>query len=345
MQEKEQKLLRLYESQTQKAFQRVGRGSAGSSSSSVSSNSSSLGGGKVRQLFQDRRQQTRSYTNGNKVAGTGPTGWDRSYPLEPLESTATITKRLQASKSTGNLKATRGASLERNYSNSATTNSQQVQAKHQARRSKSQVRSNNYVGAELGGSFRQLSLSRQKLYDDEDEYDDDDDVDYPQNHHSRAYQDEENNRIRSEREQREVELFHKHRTYDNYEDIENEDPPFQQLDDDMNDFSDSSHVFQKLPNVGGRLLMETKANNNNINNNNVDRYKTYNAMNNGVRVNRRNMSETDGSGRRVAPPAEKELPQRRRDPQDAVPVPKPRAPVATKKADVSTKMQTVIFTH
>jgi hypothetical protein len=303
-----------------------------------------LGGGKVRQLFQERRHQTQPYTNGNKAGGAGPTGWDRSYPLEPLESTTTTTKRLQASKSTGNLKAARGASLERNYSNSITTNNQQIQAKNLARRSKSQARSNNSVVADLGDSFRQLSLSQQKLYDDED---DDDDVDYPRNHHSRAYQDEQNNRVRSERKRREEELFHKHRIYDNYEDeIENEDPPFQQLDDDMNDFNDSSHVFQKLPNVGGRLLMETKANNNNNNNNNnVDRYKTYNAMSNGVRVNRRNTSETEGSGKRATPPAEKAPPQRRRDPQDAAPVPKPRAPVATKKPDVSTDVQTVMFTQ
>lgn len=343
LQEKEQKLLRLYESQTQKAFQRVGRGSAGSSSSSVSSTSSSLGAGKVRQLFQDRRQQTRSYTNGNKAGGSGPTGWDRSYPLEPLESTTTTTKRLQASRSTGNLKGARGVSLERNHSNSTTTNNQH-QAKNQARRSKSQVRTNNYVVADLGGSFRQLSLSQQKLYNDENY--DDDDVDYPQNYQSRAYRDEQNNRIRSETEQREAELFHKRGIY-NYadeDDIENEDPPFQELDDDVNDFSDSSHVFQKLPNVGGRLLMETKANNNN-NNNSVDRYKTYNATNNGVRVARRNVSDTEGSGRRVTPPAEREPPQRRRDPQDAAPVPKPRAPVATKKPDVSTRANRCLCTE
>jgi hypothetical protein len=189
-----------------------------------------------------------------------------------------------------------------------------------------------------------LSLSQQKLYNDENY--DDDDVDYPQNYQSRAYRDEQNNRIRSETEQREAELFHKRGIY-NYadeDDIENEDPPFQELDDDVNDFSDSSHVFQKLPNVGGRLLMETKANNNN-NNNSVDRYKTYNATNNGVRVARRNVSDTEGSGRRVTPPAEREPPQRRRDPQDAAPVPKPRAPVATKKPDVSTRANRCLCTE
>lgn len=340
MQEKEEKLLRLYESQTQKAFQRVGRGSAGSSSSSVSSTSSSLGGGKVRQLFQDRRHPGRSYTNGNKQGASGPTGWDRSYPLEPLESVTNTTKRLQVSRSTGNLKAARGISLERNYSNSVVTNNQHIQAKNEARRSKSQVRSNNYVLAEPEGSFRQLDLPQQKLYHDQDN-DDDDYVDYPQNHHSRAYQDEQNNRTRSAREHRETEIFHKHRISDNYEheDIENEDPPFQQLDDDdddydVNDFNDSSQAFQKLPNVGGRLLMETKANNINNNNNNVERYKTFNSVSNGIRANRRNMSERQGSGKTATPPADKDPPQRRRDPQEAAPVPKPRAT----KPDVSNNL-------
>jgi len=335
MQEKEQKLLRLYESQTQKAFQRVGRGSAGSSSSSVSSTSSSLGAGKVRQLFQERRH-TRSYANGNKAGGSGPTGWDRSYPLEPLESSVTTTtkQRLQASRSTGNLKAARGTSLERKDANVTTNNQQQV------RRSKSQVRSNSYVVAELGGSFRHLGPSQQKLYDD----DDDDDVGYTQHHRPRAHKEDQNNRIRLEREYREVEPFHKHQIYNRHEyeddDIENEDPPFQQLDDDEDDFNDSSHAFQKLPNVGGRLLMETKANNNNNNNNNniVDRYKTYNATNNGMRNNRRNENDKEESGRKMTPPAVKEIPQNRRDQQDAAPAAKPRAPLTTKKPDVSTNL-------
>ncbi|PNF31353.1 hypothetical protein B7P43_G10897 [Cryptotermes secundus] len=325
MQEKEQKLLRLYENQTQRAFQRVGRSSAGSSSSSVSSTSSSLGAGKVRQLFQERRNQ-----NGTKAGWSGPTGWDRSYPLEPLESTTTTTtkQRLQASKSTGNLKGGRGTSLERNYSNSIATSNQQ-QAKNQIRRSKSQVRTNNYVVPDLGGNFRQLSLSQQKIYGYEDY---EDIVDYPRNHKPRIYQDEQNNRIRLEREHREAEIFHKHQIYDKYEDegyvIDHEEPPFQQLDDDVDDFNDSSHVFQKLPNVGGRLVMESKMNNNN---NNGDRYKTYNATQNGIRDARRNMSDREENGRRMTPPAAKELTQRRRDPQDAVPVAKPRATMATKK--------------
>ncbi|XP_044264716.1 zinc finger C2HC domain-containing protein 1C isoform X2 [Tribolium madens] len=68
IQEREEKLLRLYESQQQKTFERVGgRGSAGSNTSL-----GSTGGGKVRQMFDERRQKA---------------GIDRSYPLEPLKAT------------------------------------------------------------------------------------------------------------------------------------------------------------------------------------------------------------------------------------------------------------------
>ena len=315
MQEKEQKLLRLYESQTQKAFQRVGRGSAGSSSSSVSSTSSSLGAGKVRQLFQERRQHNRP--NGNKAGGT--TGWDRSYPLEPLENTSK--QRLQASKSTGNLKAARGTSLERSYSNNITANNQ-YQAKNQARRSKSQVRgSNQNVVVDLGGSFRQLTNSQQKLYYD----DEDDEVDYHRNHYRREYQDEDNNRIYIEREQREAQVFSHHRIYDNEDDdddIENEDPPFQQLDDDddddvVNEFHESSQVFQKLPNVGGKIHMENRASNNN----NMDKYKTYNATTNGIRNTRKSVGDREESKKTSNLAVTKE-PIRRRE-QDVTPKPSP----------------------
>jgi hypothetical protein len=81
IQEREEKLLRLYENQQQRAFERVGRGSAGSNTSLGSTG----GGGKVRQMFDERRQKA---------------GVDRSYPLEPLKG----------SKSNGQ---TRGASTER----------------------------------------------------------------------------------------------------------------------------------------------------------------------------------------------------------------------------------------
>lgn len=70
MQEKEEKLLRLYESQQQRAIDRVNRGSAGSNASATSNNTAQ--GGKVRQMFDERRQKA---------------GIDRSYPLEPLRVT------------------------------------------------------------------------------------------------------------------------------------------------------------------------------------------------------------------------------------------------------------------
>lgn len=75
MQEKEEKLLRLYENQQQRAIERVNRGSAGSTTSvtSVTSMTTSQGG-KVRQMFDERRQKA---------------GIDRSYPLEPLKGTKT----------------------------------------------------------------------------------------------------------------------------------------------------------------------------------------------------------------------------------------------------------------
>ncbi|KAG7203241.1 hypothetical protein KM043_010341 [Ampulex compressa] len=88
LQEKEQKLLQLYDQQQQRAYQVVQRGSAGSTDSNHGSSSShhtvtrtsstthtttSTQGGKVRQMFDERRQTTVK-------------GIDRSYPLEPLEN-------------------------------------------------------------------------------------------------------------------------------------------------------------------------------------------------------------------------------------------------------------------
>ncbi|XP_072755450.1 uncharacterized protein [Anoplolepis gracilipes] len=83
LQEKEQKLLQLYDQQQQRAYQVVQRGSAGSNSSnhgstatrttSTTHTTSTSQGGKVRQMFDERRQTTVK-------------GIDRSYPLEPLEN-------------------------------------------------------------------------------------------------------------------------------------------------------------------------------------------------------------------------------------------------------------------
>lgn len=74
MQEREEKLLRMYESQQQRVFERVSRGSAGSNSSVTSTSTT---GGKVRQMFDERRQKA---------------GVDRSYPLEPIRKANGVSK-------------------------------------------------------------------------------------------------------------------------------------------------------------------------------------------------------------------------------------------------------------
>ncbi|XP_012521834.1 uncharacterized protein LOC105828160 isoform X2 [Monomorium pharaonis] len=89
LQEKEQKLLQLYDQQQQRAYQVVQRGSAGSNhggstairtattvtatATTTTTTTSTSQGGKVRQMFDERRQTTVK-------------GIDRSYPLEPLEN-------------------------------------------------------------------------------------------------------------------------------------------------------------------------------------------------------------------------------------------------------------------
>ncbi|KAK9751761.1 hypothetical protein QE152_g4644 [Popillia japonica] len=76
MQEKEEKLLKLYENQQQRTIERVSRGSAGSdgtittTTTTTATNLTAIQGGKVRQMFDERRQKA---------------GIDRSYPLEPLK--------------------------------------------------------------------------------------------------------------------------------------------------------------------------------------------------------------------------------------------------------------------
>lgn len=86
MQEKEEKLLRLYENQQQRAFEKVSRGSSGSSS--VSGGTSPVGitntaPGRVRQMFDERRQKA---------------GIDRSYPLEPLKQTTRLNGHVSANR-------------------------------------------------------------------------------------------------------------------------------------------------------------------------------------------------------------------------------------------------------
>ncbi|XP_076165362.1 uncharacterized protein LOC143145664 [Ptiloglossa arizonensis] len=109
LQEKEQKLLQLYDQQQQRAYQVVQRGSAGSNGSShgstvsqhtvtktsTSSHTTSTSqGGKVRQMFDERRQTTVK-------------GIDRSYPLEPLENKPRKQTNGNAVQKNGNLTVNR----------------------------------------------------------------------------------------------------------------------------------------------------------------------------------------------------------------------------------------------
>ncbi|XP_065168295.1 zinc finger C2HC domain-containing protein 1C isoform X2 [Atheta coriaria] len=86
MAEKEEKLLKLYENQQQRAFDKVNHGSAGSNGSL---SNITTGNGKVRQMFDERRQKA---------------GIDRSYPLEPLSKTMPVPSKTNT---------TRGNSLDR----------------------------------------------------------------------------------------------------------------------------------------------------------------------------------------------------------------------------------------
>lgn len=97
MQEKEEKLLKLYESQQQKAFEKVNRGSAGSNGSITTT----IQAGKVRQMFDERRQKA---------------GIDKSYPLEPLKVTRSngITKSIQDNNKNG-IKSIVKTSTQKNF--------------------------------------------------------------------------------------------------------------------------------------------------------------------------------------------------------------------------------------
>ncbi|XP_037780014.1 neurofilament heavy polypeptide-like isoform X3 [Penaeus monodon] len=78
MVEKESRLLEMaaqQEARRQGTIQRVTKSSASSLSSSLSSLSSSGGQGRVRKLFEERR---------NNGFNHSPVGWDKSYPLEPV---------------------------------------------------------------------------------------------------------------------------------------------------------------------------------------------------------------------------------------------------------------------
>ncbi|XP_032664147.1 uncharacterized protein LOC116840916 isoform X2 [Odontomachus brunneus] len=153
LQEKEQKLLQLYDQQQQRAYQVVQRGSAGSNGSNHGSmtrttttthTTSTSQGGKVRQMFDERRQTTVK-------------GIDRSYPLEPLEN------KLRK-------QATNGLTTQRN-GNLTTVNRQSVNVKRVAR---ADVNS-NVNGGKPVVSYRE-EVTRESFgpsvhrHDDEDEF-------------------------------------------------------------------------------------------------------------------------------------------------------------------------------
>ncbi|XP_050295212.1 pecanex-like protein 1 [Anthonomus grandis grandis] len=80
IQEKEEKLLKLYENQQQRAIERVGRSSAGSITTT-----STVGATKPRLSLDDRRQKA---------------GVDKSYPLQPLKTNTRVNKTVASSRTT-----------------------------------------------------------------------------------------------------------------------------------------------------------------------------------------------------------------------------------------------------
>ncbi|XP_018399278.1 PREDICTED: uncharacterized protein LOC108776998 [Cyphomyrmex costatus] len=154
LQEKEQKLLQLYDQQQQRAYQVVQRSSAGSNSSNhgsgpirassttTSHTTSTSQGGKVRQMFDERRQTTVK-------------GIDRSYPLEPLENKL----RKQAT--------TNGVATQRN--GNVTVNRQSVK-----RVSRADVNSNVNGGKPVVSYHEEITRESfdpsVRRHDDEDEY-------------------------------------------------------------------------------------------------------------------------------------------------------------------------------
>nr|CAD7257524.1 unnamed protein product [Timema shepardi] len=231
LQEKEQKLLQMYETQQQRTFQRVTRSSAGSTSSSTST--SSLGAGKVRQLFDERR------------GGGVKSGWDRSYPLEPLSRPA------------------RGASLDRTIT--VNNNNHKQPARNPARRTKSQVRgaANNNSGED---DYLEYSQNGPGNY---------------QSFKQLPLEDDNLNRVFSYRD-RAVE--HVEELFGQQTLLDNEEPPEVDLLDDEPDRgrdyddSDKGHVYAKLPNVGVVPAPPVR-DEGGVPVSKTDRYKTYNASN------------------------------------------------------------------
>ena len=102
MAEKEKRLLHMMETRQEETVRRIAYGthgridSAPHSATSLSSNNSSTSftagvgqrpgpqGGKVRQFFKEQRSQLDSGSVSGHSKGTSPVGWDKSYPLRPV---------------------------------------------------------------------------------------------------------------------------------------------------------------------------------------------------------------------------------------------------------------------
>lgn len=82
LQEKEQKLLSLYESHQDKFLQKL-EDQQNSRNSSAENQNVQMSSGKVRQLFEERRKVT------TKTTKTSQNGWDKSHPLKPIKSKKT----------------------------------------------------------------------------------------------------------------------------------------------------------------------------------------------------------------------------------------------------------------
>ncbi|XP_063235599.1 zinc finger C2HC domain-containing protein 1C [Bacillus rossius redtenbacheri] len=245
LQEKEQKLLHMLETQQQRTVERVGRGSSGSagSSGSSASSSSTLGAGKVRQLFDERR------------GGGGKPGWDRAHPLEPLARP---------------VKAARGASLDRTTAVPAAASYRSPQiGKVPVRRSKSQARRDEADSSNNNNNnnHHQQQQQQHEVYQEVED-----------NHgYHRSFRtlppdegsprdDDCNELFRSEMSRVEA-LMDRHALLDS-----EEPPPEVDLGDDDDEVDEPvpPAVTSKLPNVGGppRAAEETP---------DRDRYRTYNA--------------------------------------------------------------------
>lgn len=80
LQDKEQKLLSLFESHQDKYLQKL-EDQTNSRSSSAENQNVQMSSGKVRQLFEERRKLTTKTTT-----KTSQNGWDKSHPLKPIKS-------------------------------------------------------------------------------------------------------------------------------------------------------------------------------------------------------------------------------------------------------------------